>query len=181
MVRSDRWNQRRGCRDKEREQQGRAIRFLRVASTAEPLKNVAEVARVVAGRGGAVVHAPASEGSEEFGFWELGDDGGLVGAARGLHEKGTRVVAPAPPKKGEGAECVEFEAETVLVAVRIPLDKWKFLQRAEESVDGGLVQTDSGGEPSERQERTVFSQVKQNADGLFERFAGSRAAGLPGE
>jgi hypothetical protein len=51
------------------------------------------------------------------------ENGSFVGAARELQENGARVVGQAPPKKGAGAECVEFEAETVLFAVGIPLDK----------------------------------------------------------
>jgi hypothetical protein len=92
-----------------------------------------------------------------------------------------RVVGQGPPKDGAGAKRVEFETEAVFFAVRIPLDQMKFLKCAEETVDGGLVQTESGGELSERHVRTVFSQVKQNADGLLQRFAGSCAARLPGQ
>jgi hypothetical protein len=53
--------------------------------------------------------------------------------------------------------------------------------RAEQTVDGGLVPTESGGDLRERHVRAVFSQGKQKADGLFERFAGSRTSGFPGE
>ncbi len=109
------------------------------------------------------------------------ENGSFAGAARELDEKRARVVRQGAPKDGAGAERVEFETEAVFFVVRIPLDQMKFLKCAQETVDGGLVQTESGGELSERHVRTVFSQVKQNSDGLLQRFAGSCAARLPGQ
>jgi hypothetical protein len=109
------------------------------------------------------------------------ENGSFTGAARELDEKRARVVGQGAPKDGAGAERVEFEAEALFFVVRIPLDQMKFLKCAEETVHGGLVQTESRGELGERHIRTVFSQVKQNADGLLQRFAGSCAARLPGQ
>jgi hypothetical protein len=71
----------------------------------------------------------ASEDSEDFGFWEPGENGSFVGAARELHENGARGVGQAPPKKGAGAQCLEFETETVLFAAGNPLDKLVFAGR----------------------------------------------------
>ena len=104
------------------------------------------------------------------------ENGTFLGAEREFNEKETRVVWQGPPKNRAGAERVEFETETKLFAVGTPLDKMNFLEGAEETVDSGLVQAEGGGELRERHVRAIFSQVKQDADGLLQRFAGARRA-----
>src|SRR5579864_8537411 len=85
------------------------------------------------------------------------ENGSFVGASREFDEKGARVAGQGPPKDGAGAERVEFETETKLFAVGIPLDKMKFLEGAEETVDSSLVQAEGGGELRERHVRAIFS------------------------
>jgi|SRR5580658_2901850 len=73
-----------------------------------------------------------------------------------------------------GARLKSFESLAAKVLTRsIFILACRTFCRAEKTVGGGLVPTESGGHLSQRHVRTVFSQVKQNADSMEALATGS--------